>query len=128
MKGIDKSEWWIILCTEKENDKDFISATLHRGSANEGSFIDYEFSILSADGAVLETLKETQCFLMGFETLRFAYINAWEVLTEKRYAYLPRDTFTLQLKVWKNNGEMEDSEYCYMRTRPVLERTSLFGT
>ncbi|GBN35829.1 hypothetical protein AVEN_201568-1 [Araneus ventricosus] len=115
-----KSEFCIELCLEDQNDQDLMSSKLLRKSDDEFvkvNDMDYELSILAFDGSCL---IKREFFSSRDKTKHGFYVPRDEVLVQRRSAFLPNNTLTLQCKV-----SLSKVVNCFARTRIRIEKVSL---
>ncbi|GIX95146.1 uncharacterized protein CDAR_178791 [Caerostris darwini] len=127
VQAIELKECCVILELEAEDDANFISVQLCRRvrEKKRSCTVDYEFAFLAVDGSVLISKKKVNCQFGKSDINKISdFTLREEVFRSRRSAYLPRDTLTLRCRIWKSEGDMPQSEHCFARSFPAIDRTS----
>ncbi|GBO17933.1 hypothetical protein AVEN_37423-1 [Araneus ventricosus] len=114
-------EFCIKLCLEDKDDPGLMAFNFLRKSSGERfvevNDMDYELSILASDGSCLikrEFFSTRDKIQQGF------YVPRDEVLVQRKSAFLPNNTLTLQCKM-----SLSKIVNCFARTRLRIEKQSV---
>ncbi|GBN06708.1 hypothetical protein AVEN_228861-1 [Araneus ventricosus] len=110
----------IKLCLQDKDDPGLMSLKLLRISGDrfvELNGMNYELSVLAPDGSCL---IKREFFYSRDKTKHGFYVPRDEVLVQRKSAFLPNNTLTLQCKI-----SLPKEVHCFARTRLRIEKVSL---
>ncbi|KAF8770855.1 Protein roadkill like protein [Argiope bruennichi] len=84
--------------------------------------IEFELSILDADGSTLRMQTSEKEFKCKDEACLKLFDDEHEVFTQRRAEFLPNDTYTICCRMWRTGIEMPIPDTCFARTRLGLDR------
>ncbi|GBN07953.1 TD and POZ domain-containing protein 5 [Araneus ventricosus] len=127
--GLEGTAWILSVYPRgsKEEDKGYISLFLNRSGVDDGPeniSLDYELSVLAADGSALFSKKCRNTFKLrgGYGCPKFIPVD--DVLLRRKGDYLPQDSLRVCCKMWKGEGDIQKVGQCTARTRIGIEKIS----
>ncbi|KAF8771437.1 Speckle-type POZ protein B like protein [Argiope bruennichi] len=112
--------------------------TLDRGIYSTGFFIrraevdggpdtieiDYEISLLSIERYPLVKMMDRKRFKNSSIFALRRFVSSDEVFNERKDKFLPKDTLTVQCRIWKTTSAVPSGDLQYVRTRKRINRIS----
>ncbi|CAL1292755.1 unnamed protein product [Larinioides sclopetarius] len=119
---MEKTKWHLTMDPGKEFLTFFIRRVEDDGP--DTIEIDYEISLLSADGYPLAKTKERKRFRKSSIFALRRLVSTDEVFNEKKDEFLSKDTLRIQCRIWRTNFDILKGDLEYVRTRRNIYRIS----
>ncbi|CAL1284056.1 unnamed protein product [Larinioides sclopetarius] len=119
---IDNTEWCLVLW-ERKDKLLCIPCKNHDDSGLETIEIEYETSVITSNGTVLNEKRQKKCFESEFVfDVRGSSGIGENVLLEQNDKTNLKGTLTIRCRMWKPENESCNSGFCYAHTRLKQER------
>ncbi|KAF8770542.1 hypothetical protein HNY73_018054 [Argiope bruennichi] len=119
----DTSSWKLKLYPIPKSN--FIGCVLLRWGKNSSCYsVGYELSFLSSDHSTLNSFEVSEDAFEGCFRSAPLLVNRDAVLGKERAAFFPRDSFTIQCKIWPLGDSILDKEQCFAESEIEIQRYS----
>ncbi|GBN06762.1 TD and POZ domain-containing protein 4 [Araneus ventricosus] len=121
VKSMENTKWRLSL----HSVLPYIFMYIYREEEDDGPEeieIDYELSLLGADGLPLIKIADTHTFLRHQNRSILRFEENHDVFFRRRAEFLPRDVLTIRCRMWKKGTETPKPDACFARTRMGTDR------
>ncbi|GBM67626.1 Speckle-type POZ protein [Araneus ventricosus] len=118
---MEKTKWHLTL----DPGKDCLTFFIRRVEDDDGPDtieIDYEISLLSADGYPLAKMIERKLFKKSSTFALRRLVSTDEVFNERKDEFLSKDTLRIRCRIWRTNFGIPKGDLQYVRTRRKIPR------
>ncbi|GIY39097.1 speckle-type POZ protein B [Caerostris extrusa] len=126
--ALEGTKWSLGLCGKRLSDENHFEYCLFReGDCDVGVEeieVNYELSLLRADGSVLEKGETmNRSFRKGGTCGTGVHVTPGNRTTLKRLGFT-KDTLTTRCRMWRPDGKATENVHCFVRTRVEEEKRS----
>ncbi|GIY37835.1 TD and POZ domain-containing protein 4 [Caerostris extrusa] len=126
-KSLENTKWSLRIVANKEDICFFLKREKGDNGLDEID-ISFEIDLLTSDGSPTIEKRGKMPFKRRdyFKFDGFAKIS--EVFMDRREAFLPKDTLTVQCRMWKTDTKISAHDVCFAKTRLEADRQSFVWT